>query len=873
MKKMSVRKIGAVLGAALVASSAFGAVSFENTELVSNNGQVVAKVVVGSKAQPSDGVAAAKIASYLASRAFSQRQVSAELEGQAVCTVSNATGDARCEVVNKSVDLTIIMPGLRSNQVVTMNPLIGETLDTELGDRDAPPGAPSSSSDTLNVLTKLWDDYAHPDQNQIGTPGLFGISSLNNYDAYVIDYRNYDGFKIHTVTGRAISNVQEKQRVYVKGYTYYDDHQVKFRLQDLVYSVVFGPDDYGLPLCPGDVQKDWSVCEVSKRLESARAQIKFMGQNWYVTKVDIPVQTTGQPSQNSEVYTVSGAEIHLAREATYGIINVGESLQTEDGQYRVVLDDISKNDQANNPAIISVLDRNNNTLVQDQIRPGETKTLQLGGGKTIKVHVYQTAPGFTLLAKWAELAILKDSIVLRHGDDFLDDQNTVYTVGLGFVHRRATSLTSSSEFTATNLKEIVLYATNINENMKKGDKYYLTDVQGYKMYELSYDGLNDPGFNNVNLRYSTSSLTGTFADGSSNFNVNEYVEVTLSEPVRFNNNLDDGSGTWISGEARTFYYVTSGSGSGSFGPGDLLVRYENKWYFVDNPGLLSLPYRPLGNLNGGIEFTDSSPYTISLIEDTGRVVNQEESGTIIVEADLGGNKLLSVGGNDDEVTYSYTSSPLNYFNSYGYGVSAGSDYQTLFITPRGTEVSGTGAVRTVKVSREVRRAQLFFKATDMGTVEPESVQLKNLVEGETRDVPGTDIKVRVDKINVETRLVGTVSGGVATPDLSNVRAVIRDGTTRTTSMMVATPAYTTGYPDVVVLDNSPEASAGTVILVGGPVVNSKTADVLQGTQNPLSATNRVLVREVAQGKIVVAGWEAADTLQAVEQFLAQLRSS
>ncbi|MEM0456049.1 MAG: hypothetical protein QXI75_02000, partial [Candidatus Anstonellales archaeon] len=607
-------------------------------------------------------------------------------------------------------------------------------------------------------------------------------------------------------------------------------------------------------------------------LESARAQIKFMGQNWYVTKVDIPVQTTGHPSQNSEIYTVSGAEIHLAREATYGIINVGESLQTEDGQYRVVLDDISKNDQANNPAIISVVDRNNNTLVQDQIRPGETKTLQLGGGRTIKVHVYQTAPGFTLLAKWAELAILKDSIVLRHGDDFLDDQNTVYTVGLGFVHRRATSLSGSSEFTATNLKEIVLYATNINENMKKGDKYYLTDVQGYKIYELSYDGLNDPGFNNINLRYSTSSLTGTFADGSSTFNVNEYVEVTLSEPVRFNNNLNDGSGTTISGEARTFYYVTSGSGSpGSFTPGDLLVRYENKWYFVDNsPAPLSLPYRPLGNLYGEIKFA-IAPLQIVLFEDVGKVNTIDRSGSIELIADTTNKKLVSFASNDDEVTYFYTSAGT-YFDNYGY-TSSGSSHDTLFITPRGTEVSGTGATRTIKVPREVRRAQLFFKATDMGTVEPESVQLKNLVEGETRDVPGTDIKVRVDKINVETRLVGTVSGGVATPDLSNVRAVIRDGTTRTTSMMVATPAYTTGYPDVVVLDNSPEASAGTVILVGGPVVNSKTADVLQGTQNPLSATNRVLVREVAQGKIVVAGWEAADTLQAVEQFLAQLRSS
>ncbi|MEM1971654.1 MAG: hypothetical protein QXM92_04295, partial [Candidatus Anstonellales archaeon] len=273
---------------------------------------------------------------------------------------------------------------------------------------------------------------------------------------------------------------------------------------------------------------------------------------------------------------------------------------------------------------------------------------------------------------------------------------------------------------------------------------------------------------------------------------------------------------------------------------------------------------------------NSPDYEISLAEDVGRVNNQEEEGKIKVRPDSTTKKLLSsIGaGNDDEVTYSYaTTTPANYFNSYGYGLSTGRNYKTLFITPRGTEVSGTGTTRTIKVPREVRRAQLFFKATDMGTVEPESVQLKNLVEGETRDVPGTDIKVRVDKINVETRLVGTVSGGVATPDLSNVRAVIRDGTTRTTSMMVATPAYTTGYPDVVVLDNSPEASAGTVILVGGPVVNSKTADVLQGTQNPLSATNRVLVREVAQGKIVVAGWEAADTLQAVEQFLAQLRSS
>lgn len=866
MKKMAVNKIGAVLGAALVASSAFGAVFYENTELVSNNGQVVSKVVVGSKAQPSDGVAAAKIASYLASRAFQVRQVSAQIEGQATCTVTtNATTDARCEVVNKSVDLTIIMPGLRSNQVVNINPLIAETLDTEVGDRDAP-----ASSDSLNVLTKLWDDYAHPDQDQVGNSNLFGISSSNTYDAYVIDYRNYDGFKLYPVQGRSLSGQQEKQRVYIAGNTDYDgDGKVRFKVKDIVYSAVFGPSDNGLPLCPGDPNKEYSVCDDNKKIGASRAKISFMGQDWYITKVEVPTQTASSSFPSTQVYRVNNAEVHLAKESTYGIVNVGESLATEDGSLRVQLDDINKNDLLGNPAIVSVLDANNNTLIQDQIKPGETKTLNLGGGKTIKVHVYQTAPGVVLSAKWAEMAILKDSIVLTDGKQFLDDQNTVYTVGIGFTHTGAPQLASNLQYTATHLKEIVVYATNLNDYMNKGDKLYLTDVNNYKVFELSYDGLTTPAMENVNLRYSTSPISGTFADGSTSFSVAEYVEVSLSQPVRFNNNLNDGSNNLFSGEQKVFYYVTDPRPSG-LSQGELLVRYNNKYYKVANPGPISLDFRPAGNIHGALKFGNNLGLYIRLIEDIGRVKNIDSDGTLEVVPDTNNNELDSTGGNNDEVRYAINS-PAYTWNNYGYQIAA--NYKTPFITPRGTEASGSGVSRTYKVPVEVRRAQILFKATDLGSVAPNSVQLQNMVEGETRDVPGSDIKVRVDKIKVETRLVGTVSGGTAVPNMDNVKAVIVDGTQKLSNMMVATPAYSTGYPDVVVLDSSPEASSGTMILVGGPVVNSKTAEVLSGTQNPLSSTNRVLVREVAQGKVVVAGWEAQDTLQAVEQFLASLRSS
>jgi hypothetical protein len=88
------------------------------------------------------------------------------------------------------------------------------------------------------------------------------------------------------------------------------------------------------------------------------------------------------------------------------------------------------------------------------------------------------------------------------------------------------------------------------------------------------------------------------------------------------------------------------------------------------------------------------------------------------------------------------------------------------------------------------------------------------------------------------------------------------------SVEVAVP-YTGSYGNLVIMD-SDAVGVNTLISVGGDRVNSVTADLLQGSAVDWTTDTKV-VREVVQGsKIVVAGKEAADTLEAAQDFVAQV---
>jgi hypothetical protein len=103
--------------------------------------------------------------------------------------------------------------------------------------------------------------------------------------------------------------------------------------------------------------------------------------------------------------------------------------------------------------------------------------------------------------------------------------------------------------------------------------------------------------------------------------------------------------------------------------------------------------------------------------------------------------------------------------------------------------------------------------------------------------------------------------------MSGVSAVIMPN--NAASVDVAVP-YTGAYGNLVILDED-AVGVNTLVSVGGDAVNTVTADLLQGSAVDWTVERKV-VREVVQGsKIVVAGREAEDTLEAAQDFVGQVQ--
>jgi hypothetical protein len=81
------------------------------------------------------------------------------------------------------------------------------------------------------------------------------------------------------------------------------------------------------------------------------------------------------------------------------VLNVGELTACAGGDYQVRLDDIERDSR---DAIISILDVDDEVVMQDKVADGKTLSVSLDGG-TCSVKATTTAPGLNFIAKWARL--------------------------------------------------------------------------------------------------------------------------------------------------------------------------------------------------------------------------------------------------------------------------------------------------------------------------------------------------------------------------------------------------------------------------------------------------------------------------------------
>ncbi len=963
---------------------------FGSTTLVDDNGAPVAKVVVGSKAQPSDGVAAALIAGKMVSETYKSQTLTAQVSGTAACTPSGGAATGTCSISNEKARLEITVPGSIAAGTWTGNNLIGDYLNRALLDRE--PNADAGDSDQAYEMGGSdTSEGANP-----FTDGLTGNIGPTEEFMYKVGGEQFSVFADKAVVDDDSGNSYvEMQALWIKGDNHFDSDpdDVVGRLNFLAYTLKFdgpGGDELGIPVCTEAEDQDFADCKdgtgettIDDATETHRVKVWFLGEEWIISEMNAPTDS----DVTTETEVRNGGSVKLAKEAVAGILNQGESLPVDGMKFQ--LDDLEAHGDTTS-AIISVLDANGNILKKDKVAPGQTKEMTVNG-KTYRFHVYKVAPGYTFGAKWADVAIFAKELELVDGQELNQDENNNegYEVALGWKNMDAATgapvADGGDPERPDTLRTVVIYSDTIEDISSSGDDIleegdYVSIVQDPEVWKLSYKGLDLTTEDRKSLKFDLkttdkeiSSSKGPYSTGVADTTQDAciifapYVQVTSGDSSGvFEVERTDGPGTGQLSDKEFFVALNSGvtpgvtaagdpgganlravvcdtDGDGtyvtSFRQGTIVMKISassNDYGLSQNTGAMTgkvVKYQKIGDGDNGFappeggaiaieEISDVSAAADNLIGDllvtagwTGGFASPDQPTFLFSIAEKAGtgssNEYVDYfvfGVMDTDIVTSPSDASFDFDSFDGAGFDVTSDNQEVLyghatanaaqagvgatefydITDTGIPigpvtdgvemveegyVSERGSVfksldeNTVQfdMAHKLAKAQWYLAAASSSAADA-SKTIVTLGEGESTTVSGVTVKVLEITEDVGACSAGT--GSVScTADMSTVSAVIMPN--NAPSVSVAMP-YTGSYGNLVVLD-SDAVGVNTLVSVGGDKVNSVTADLLQGSAVDWTAETKV-VREVVQGsKIVVAGKEAADTLAAAQDFVAQVK--
>ena len=937
MKGINVRKIAALatIGVLGFSAVAMADVVFGSTQLVDQNGQPTVKIVVGSKAAVSDGVAAANIAAKIANEAYKSSTLTAQVSGTPTCTVgAGVSGAGTCSIVesSKSVTLEVTVPGTVAG-THNFKTLITDTIDRQTQNRND-----LLSEDVYQAAMTSTDT-----SGSIASPlRAVETGTVKGQDLYRIGSGQFTGFADYSIVddqGSGIGTYTEEQAFWVgsrgnnsvaydSGASYRD--VVVNKYSALVYNLKFTGNDYGIPVCTGDLNSsladDWTSCGTDSNSRTARhrVKIKFMGSEWIISEMNDPSVTI-----TSSTAVNNSGQIKLAKEAKYGIINVGQVLDA--GTFKVRLSDISVAVGAANvhPAIIDVLDANEAVVGQIQVDPGTTYTFtQSGTGNSIKVHVYKTAPGFTLNAKWAEMAIYSDEITLKDASRYnlvsstAPDKN--FKVSLLWKNRDYTGATGGADTSGDSLREIVLYNIDgFDSKTKPGD--VTNFLQSTPTFKVTYNGVDLADDDYQSLAFSAlSSDTYRVATGagdtvqcnSSSSNDFSYTaklveiktsgsnkmggtgdaltgdylfEKVLVDPIGTSTisfgNISNWSALMLNGtqivngtvgmtnETRplVFYkisgrdcwnYDTVTNANASSAGVSTEIRFDTAGDNSAAQGLIGFGSQGNAVLTGTMNITSGGSVVFMEV-----IYFVEDAGTY---AGTSNNKVLTALPlmMNDSTTSTFRFRSTDSSTSYVYydGLTTGSytGYEPTFVSERGSKATSVGTTdATFKVAKRIGKPSFTFALADTSvSTGGEEFVLK---VGDSKVFGGVTVKVKaIDATAGSCSVLGPGGTPACTVDSTSLAAVIQPD--NAASVEVSMPYALKS--NLVVMD-AEAPSAGVVVSVGGPAVNTVTASALQGSDVTFDA-GTVVVKEVGN-TVVVAGTSASDTMAAADQFIAGVK--
>ena len=886
MKGLNVKRIAAlaagaaILGATLATA---GAVTYSNTQIISAEGVPQVKVVVGANAAASDGVAAANIAALIGNLAFKSQDVTATVAGSANlgCTVTGAGGAGTCAVSNEKVTLDVTIPGTVGG-VYPFNTLINDWVDKKLQNR-----IKSGGDDRYDSTVDISPFYYDP------------TSTVYPYAVKKITSTDFAALASPTVTDPyANKQYTESQTLWFQAWPRYDtiNKRLAATAPKGAYQIEFTQDQTGLPVgtCDATVQQnldqayqnstyaayvgDYTKCSDADQTDRHRVHVGFLADSYIVSSMNAP---TGGLCDilNSTTDECTGGSVSLAKESAYGIVHVGENLSA--GSYTLKLQDIeaplgSGHDSA---ASIAIYDSTGTLLKEDKYYPQQSSyTWTAPDGSKVRIKVYKTNPGYYAYAKWAEMAVYSQEFTMTDGQEINSD-NHDWFVKLVWRNKDPAGYPSKE---ADSLRKIILYDVSPAAliSLASGDTYnfitspvaYQVQFGGITLGSADYDTLSLALIPYPQIQFPiqtnfTAACTGSGA-------TTEYTDGMF---LQVQSQVKDGfqlSSTGTFQVQRFFIFLgnaTGGSPISSLDEGDVIFQKPAGGCYYSMPGGSSVIKYMAGDATSYDQPVWYTAHTAHNSTGVAYLSIQESASTSSGIVDLWGIPIyFDISDNKDKFLLTTTSTRQILYhgvdNTYVTAIDTDMMIGTTtaeqgYYSERGSQFAGVDT-STVSISRARKLGEMKFFAKAQGANTSTGTTVGPLGKGDTANLGG-GVTIKVKDI---TETVGTCTAG------PNAQCTVtgKDGLTATPSITTAgvRVPLNPASQKLVVLDKDADKSA-TLIVVGGNLVNTVAAEVMQTTTINL-ATDKVVVRPIGTNRILVAGYTAADTQTAADQFVQAL---
>ncbi len=499
MKTLNAKRIAAVVaGAALlgVGLAFAGPITFQNVPIISNSGQPVVQIVVGSNAKPSDGVAAANIAAAIGNLAYTSVPVTASVNAtQANNVLHVAVSSSSYKLSNQQVWLNesgavgasagsyvfSALIGSVLNGAIVLNSL-SNTKTLQTGNQYSyqqsktialsPPASPYTAVGSVPYTSVT------ASTNGGGVSFSSGFTSGGYDNLMQVTSNQYSGL----VSNYGSSS--ETESLWLAGFPVFD--------QGTTGSLV---NQFQLASATGAYQATFGAPiqnTITNHATQINVPIELLGQQWTI------INATGPSGQVSSTNTLAGGKLYLASSLVpLTTLYVGHNITS--GPWTVQLTDLGQpNSNGVSPASLSVYYNNVLTNTSSVTPPATTKFNVTG--HTMYVNVNQTFAGLYAYQKWAKLQMYTSVYELQNAHVFNQTTNPGWYVDLLW-----TNTTSTSNANAVALQSIIIYNTTPT-TLSTGQSFNF--IQSPHLAKLTFlgDTLGSSNFDSMSI---TSTWTPT----------------------------------------------------------------------------------------------------------------------------------------------------------------------------------------------------------------------------------------------------------------------------------------------------------------------------------------------------------------------------